>query len=141
MTKTQVKWGAIAVALLVFAGIKFFAISYFLNKNDAPTVISHCGDLSQPCTLSPQLSVQFAAPPRHGQPFLVRVESTHPLPPVAEFSMADMEMGTARFTFTSASPPHWEAKIMLPVCATGRQDWLMVLVVAGKRLQIPFTAN
>ena len=141
MTKTQVKWGVIAFALLVFAGIKFFAISYFLNKNDAPTVMHHCGDLSQPCTLSPQLRVQFAEPPRHGQPFVVRVDSTGSLPPVGEFSMADMEMGMARFTFTATTPPHWEAKIMLPVCVTGRQDWLMVLIVDGKRLQIPFTAH
>ena len=35
----------------------------------------------------------------------------------------------------------WQADIMLPVCVTGRQDWLMLLTIGDEHLQVGFTAG
>jgi len=65
------------------------------------------------------------------------------------FEMQGMDMGENRYvlrrTSASADASDWHAQAMLPVCTTGRRDWLArVSVVAGDeeyRAEFPFTAS
>lgn len=48
---------------------------------------------------------------------------------VLYLEMQDMDMGINRFVFSPGDGGQWEAKVMIPVCATGRRDWLATLVI------------
>lgn len=58
------------------------------------------------------------------------------------FSMPDMDMGANRYRLIAEASAGWHADITLPICMSGRTDWLadFELVVADRRLQmqVPF---
>lgn len=101
-----------------------------------------CPDIVAGCR-SPQagLKVQFDRRPRPMQEFHVLVELSGAREVHASFSMRDMEMGLNRYRLLPDGPARWRAGVMLPACVQGRQDWLMVLEVDGRRYQIPFASD
>jgi hypothetical protein len=64
---------------------------------------------------------------------------------VLYLEMKDMDMGINRFIFRQEKQGAWEADMIIPVCATGRRDWLASVVILedGKhqRLVFPFTVE
>jgi hypothetical protein len=48
--------------------------------------------------------------------------------PLLNLEMIGMDMGINRFRFVEKKPGVWEATIMIPVCSTGRRDWLASLI-------------
>ncbi len=48
--------------------------------------------------------------------------------PLLNLEMIGMDMGVNRFSFTETTTGVWEAKIMIPVCSTGRRDWLASVI-------------
>jgi hypothetical protein len=46
--------------------------------------------------------------------------------------MIGMDMGINRFSFVEKTPGVWEAEIMIPVCSTGRRDWLASVIFERK---------
>lgn len=48
--------------------------------------------------------------------------------PLLNLEMIGMDMGINRFSFVEKKPRVWETKMMIPVCATGRRDWLASLI-------------
>ena len=62
------------------------------------------------------------------------------VPPVAEFAMAGMDMGSARFPLRQVGDGRWQADIMLPVCVTGGMEWEATVIVetAGAVVAAPF---
>jgi hypothetical protein len=57
--------------------------------------------------------------------------------PSVEFSMADMDMGFNRYRFV-ADGANWQARITLPVCATGSRHWIATLHLGDKAYSLPF---
>jgi hypothetical protein len=51
---------------------------------------------------------------------------------VLYLEMKDMDMGINRFKLNPVEGGSWEADVMIPVCSTGRRDWLVSLVVQEK---------
>jgi hypothetical protein len=49
---------------------------------------------------------------------------------ILELEMQDMDMGINRFSLNKESQGLWSGTIMIPVCATGRRDWLVNMVIA-----------
>ncbi len=143
LNPSQRKWVLIAVALLIFAGVKFWLINTYLTRQHAAPQAISCPDLQAGCTLPGGARVRFLQPARHGQRFGLELSQTPvgKAPPVAEFAMAGMDMGSARFPLRQVGDGRWQADIMLPVCVTGRQDWLMLLTIGGDHLQVGFTAG
>ncbi|WP_312264893.1 hypothetical protein, partial [Rivihabitans pingtungensis] len=131
LNPSQRKWVLIAVALLIFAGVKFWLINTYLTRQHAAPQAISCPDLQAGCTLPGGARVRFLQPARHGQRFGLELSQTPvgKAPPVAEFAMAGMDMGSARFPLRQVGDGRWQADIMLPVCVTGRQDWLMLLTI------------
>lgn len=82
----------------------------------------------------------------HGlQPFPLKVlfETGNQVESVTvAFSMQGMDMGLNRYSLSGDSMSAWNAIVTLPICSTGRTDWIAEfdLLAAGRhyRLQVPF---
>lgn len=110
--------------------------------------------LSQPCDVQQgcqaadealAVTVTFAAEPRALQPFPVRVQLEGHAQADAvtvAFSMQGMDMGVNRYRLIAGAGGVWTAEVTLPVCASGRSDWVadFELGVDNRRLQlqVPF---
>jgi hypothetical protein len=59
-----------------------------------------------------------------------------------KFVMSGMSMGLNEYQLISVDNNAWEADVMLPICTSGRSDWLAEFSVASKRkrwrLVVPF---
>lgn len=138
MTRTQLKWATIGVALVVLGAVKIALISWYLSRPAAAAVQDvACNPAQSSCTLPNGMQLQFAGVPRSGQPFLIRLSGAAKEAPGAEFSMRDMDMGFNRYRFVAA-PGGWQARVTLPLCVTQRHDWTMTLEVEGRRYSLPF---
>lgn len=63
------------------------------------------------------------------------VESVH-----AYFLMRGMDMGFNRYRFVRDGD-HWRAVVTLPVCVSGRRDWVMVMESPRLRYQLAFSVR
>jgi hypothetical protein len=113
--------------------------------------------LSQPCDIrqgcraeneSLTAIVTFEDEPRALQAFPIRIQlrgERRVDAVTAAFSMQGMNMGPNRYRFIADSSDGWRADITLPICASGRTDWLaqFELAVAGQRVQfeVPFVLH
>ena len=113
--------------------------------------------LSQPCDIrqgcraegaSLVAIVTFEAEPRALQPFPIRIQlggEQRVDAVTAAFSMQGMDMGLNRYRLIPDSSDGWSADVTLPICASGRTDWLaqFELAVAGQRVQfeVPFVLH
>ena len=89
--------------------------------------------------------VVFGSQARALQPFplQLRLEGHHEIESATvTFSMQGMDMGLNRYQLAGDAMSAWNASVTLPVCMSGRTDWLadFELLVDGKRfhLQVPF---
>ncbi|RXZ43359.1 hypothetical protein [Crenobacter cavernae] len=138
MTRSQLKWGAIGLALIAVAAIKFTLISWYWNQDGKPVEAEPLNCVPQQgCELPGGGRLLFTRPPRQDAPFEIRVDGVSGDAPNAEFTMPVMDMGFNRYRFVPEGNG-WRATVNLPVCATGERDWLMVLEVEGKRYTVPF---
>lgn len=60
-----------------------------------------------------------------------------------DFQMRDMDMGQTRYRLQRAADGVWQGRAMLPVCVSGRSDWVAALSIQadGRRwtAELPFT--
>ena len=84
--------------------------------------------------------------PRALRPFAVRVSIPDDVSITAiavEFLMADMDMGMSRYRLVPQNDRSWRADVTLPVCMSGRSDWIaqfeLVSREAQMRVDIPFS--
>ncbi len=82
--------------------------------------------------------VEFVEPPSGLHPFTLRVITPKAREIRAHFTMQEMEMGYNQYRLVAQSPQHWQARVVLPVCVTGRHDWILTLNIDGKQVDIPF---
>ncbi len=137
-----------ALRYLIPAGIALLAVSGSLWSVWHPQVprkplTVHCASLQQDCSFAlanQHVQVRFASQPTGLTPFVLQI--TAPAKQVAaSFSMQGMDMGTIRYVLQPAGQNRWQGRITLPVCVTGRQDWLMLLDIDGKQVLIPFAST
>lgn len=83
--------------------------------------------------------IQFIEPPSGLHPFTLRVTTPKASRISATFSMRDMDMGSNRYILVRNAPETWQAKVVLPVCVSGRHDWLLTLDIDGNHILMPFT--
>ena len=125
------------IAILIAGGV----YQSWQRAEDKITTIN-CPDPLKGCQFQmhhQQISVNFVEPPSGLHPFTVRVSNAEAKVIYAYFTMRDMEMGYNRYRLTQQSPQHWQAKVVLPVCVTGRHDWLLTLDIDGEKVAIPFS--
>lgn len=99
-----------------------------------------CPDPYAGCALSlagRPVSLGLTGSPRAMHPFGIWVRAAHARRVRAAFTMADMDMGLNLYTLKSDSGGVFRAEVTLPVCVTGRSDWLMTLDIDGDKMVVP----
>jgi hypothetical protein len=65
------------------------------------------------------------------QPFAIELETPEEVDAAGvDFSMVDMDMGLNRYRLVRGEDGLWRGNAMLPVCTTGRRDWLATVEIA-----------
>lgn len=89
-------------------------------------------------------SVRMASPRSALKPFNIALSGDAGLEAVTvNLEMQDMGMGQNRYRLLRTDDGSWQADITLPICFSGRSDWIAVfeLQMPGRRYQlsVPFT--
>jgi len=127
------------------------------DQSPAPEISAQPLRLSTPCKAqhgcravgeSISATVVFGRQVRGLQPFPVQVmvDTADQVESVSvAFSMQGMDMGQNRYRLNGAPMSAWTANVTLPICSSGRSDWVadFDLLVAGRhyRFQVPFVVG
>lgn len=118
-------------------------------KLPAPT----CSPVGGPCTASDpprMLALTLSGDVRPLRPFdlILRLPDTalaQAGQASVDFIMIGMDMGLNRYTLTRQADGSFRAKVILPVCSSGRSDWVAkVSAIVGKEMwaaEFPFVAE
>jgi hypothetical protein len=103
-----------------------------------------CPDLQKGCGIDldgKAVKVVISGEIKPLQAFQVRVEAPRVDKVEARFTMEGMDMGFNLYTLRAQNPGVFQANVTLPVCVTGRRDWVMRLSVDGAKLAVPFVTD
>jgi hypothetical protein len=85
--------------------------------------------------------VRFSKTPAPLEAFGLSVSAPGAARISAEFQMVGMDMGFNRYDLRPTADGAWAAKVTLPVCVSGRRDWVLYLDLDGSRYAIPFSTR
>lgn len=102
--------------------------------------VVRCADLVQGCRAE-GIAVFTDVPPGGLRPFRLTVEAGEAREVRAEFVMTGMAMGINRYRLQPVGAGRFQARLVLPVCATGRRDWILWVTVDGRRVGFAFEAG
>ncbi len=106
--------------------------------------VTQCADPVRGCRLEwdgKAADVRFLSVPGALKPFGLQVAVPPAKAVSAAFAMRDMDMGENRYRLVLGPDGVWRADVILPVCVSGRADWVMVLEVDGSRVEMPFATG
>lgn len=132
---------ALTMLMLSVAGLMLFHT--FFNAPQTAVQVYQCADLMQGCTVSVEgkpLEIRFSATPNALHPFALTIKRNGLKAVSASFAMVGMEMGENHYQLMPVQENVWEAKVILPVCVTGRRDWILTLSLDKVQIRIPFSA-
>ena len=133
----------LAPLLLVVALVAVAVAGYWL-KRPAEAIALQCADPLTGCRFihrGAPASVHFLAQPVALQAFGLRVNAPNGHKISAEFQMVGMDMGFNRYDLRPVRPGEFAAEITLPICVSGRRDWMLYLDVDGTRYALPFSTR
>ncbi len=115
-----------------------------LRQPDAPGHQVHCPDLSAGCTVQVDgktLSLGVSGDLKPLKPFQLWVR--HPGAHKAEvhFTMEGMDMGFNVYSLKADGQGVFRGTVTLPVCVSGRRDWVMTLDMDDVTLEVPFVTQ
>ena len=90
-----------------------------------------------------ELQLRFVDRPNAMTPAAIELRSSTPLSSATvDFEMSGMDMGLNRYRLEAGDRETYRAKVMLPVCVSGRRDWIarVQVVTEGRvyRAEFPF---
>jgi hypothetical protein len=109
-----------------------------------PPVAMACGDLPHGCSArlgGREVTVGVEGELKVLEPFEVWVKAPGAKEVQASFAMKDMDMGFNLYTLKPDPQGAFRARVTLPVCVSGRRDWIMILDVDGRKLSVPFVTE
>lgn len=120
----------------------------YLNRarepEGGPPMVMHCPDLAAGCSTRLQgqaVSVGVEGELKALQPFQVWVRTGDARKVQATFTMEGMDMGFNLYTLHADKDGVFRGRVTLPVCVSGRRDWLMTLDIDGRLLAVPFVTE
>lgn len=160
MQMSEAKWwlgSAVVIGLLLYVLQHDFSRLRVPDRPFAGQVIKlpapQCSPVGGPCTVFDpprMLALTLSGDVRPLRPFELELR----LPDWAlsaaanasvDFVMLGMDMGLNRYTLTRQADGSFRAKVILPVCSTGRSDWIAkVSAVVGQEMwtvDFPFVAE
>lgn len=133
--------------LIVILGVIGFKLSPQLRNAAVVTLpISTCSPAQDTCstTLPDGSRLDFSMEPRPIRPLqplrlIVGISESSPAKVEIDFNGAAMEMGYNR-SVLQGSDGHFSGQAMLPVCVTGKMQWLATVLLTQKdrKIAIPF---
>lgn len=134
----------LAVPVSVLAGLAALAIWGALQRaSPQSTQAIPCADPIAGCTFvhhDAPATLRFSATPEPLKPFFVTL--SHPGLKTASisFQMAGMDMGFNRYDLQRGADGVWTARIVLPVCASRRVDWISEIHLDDRFYSLRFTS-
>lgn len=110
----------------------------------APPVRLTCADISKGCAgkLAGQgVEVGMTGELQALKPIQIWLKAPGAKKVEARFTMVGMDMGFNLYTLRPDPRGVFRAHVTLPVCVTGRRDWVMTLAVDGAELAVPFSTT
>ena len=132
-----------APLLLVVALVAIAAAGYWL-KRPADAVTVRCTDPVAGCTFGHRgttAHVRFSVRPTALEAFDLSVRAVGETRAKAEFQMVGMDMGFNRYDLQAGDDGVFASTVTLPVCISGRHDWILYLQLDDARYAIPFTTK
>jgi hypothetical protein len=81
-----------------------------------------------------ELRLRFLDQPSAMKPVTLELDSSLPISSASvDFEMVGMDMGMNRYRLESPDQRRFQAKVMLPVCVSGRRDWVARVYVVGEQ--------
>jgi hypothetical protein len=134
----------VMLPLLLAAALVAIAMAGYWLKRPAEAMAVACADPLAGCSFSHRdamASVRFSAQPTALEAFELIVRAAGANRISAEFQMVGMDMGFSRYDLRPTADGAWAAKVTLPVCVSGRRDWVLYLDLDGSRYAIPFSTR
>ncbi|MDH5516699.1 MAG: hypothetical protein OEY36_02625 [Gammaproteobacteria bacterium] len=122
---------AVVLLTIIIAGQYFFRQSSPENKS---VLYSACRLTTEDCPLqydTAAYTVSISDDVKALRPFFISI--TDPAQKITKavlnLKMREMDMGQNRYTFSRVSADSWRAKVIIPVCTSGKRNWLIELSV------------
>ena len=138
----------IVSVFLLLAGLSLLACSPQTDSDQLPvsklSAAADCGVLTS-CRVSDtigHIDILFAATPRALQsfPVVIKPEGMAGIKSVSvSFSMRNMAMGANRYALMRTSTGEWRGEVTLPICVSGRTDWVAEFDVYLPDRRVEFT--
>jgi hypothetical protein len=131
------------LGILVLVGLVVY-LNQARQPQGGPPPVLHCPDLAAGCSTrldGRSVSVGVEGPLKVLQPFQVWVRAQDARRVQASFTMEGMDMGFNLYTLHADKEGVFRGRVTLPVCVSGRRDWVMTLDIDGRRLAIPFVTE
>lgn len=109
-----------------------------------PSPVLNCANLAAGCSIrlaGREVSVGIAGELKVLQPFEVWVRAAGAHRVQATFTMEGMDMGFNLYTLRADQEGVFRGRVTLPVCVSGRRDWVMTLDIDGRQLAVPFVTE
>lgn len=125
-------------------GLVVAALWWWQTRAPQPALTASCPDLQAGCAV--QIDNRIVTLRVEGKlqvlkPFELKVVAPGARKVQVQFTMAGMDMGFNLYTLRPDGQGAFQARIVLPVCVSGRRDWVMSLEINGRRLDIPFVTE
>lgn len=148
-------WRLLTVLALIALAIGLWSLRPDTETAAQPAtslqVAPDCDSARQPCRARGEdleFELRLGPPVRPMEAFDIRLRSLRGTFDAdaqisVEFQMRAMDMGRNRYRLERAAEGAWNGRAILPVCATGRNDWIarVEIVQRGRRwtADLPFT--
>jgi hypothetical protein len=133
--------------LAPLAVLLLLAAVVYLNpgeKQSGPVQRLDCPSLSSSCTGRMDgrtVTVGVQGNLKALQPFDLWVRAKDAARVQARFTMEGMDMGFNLYTLHPDRDGVFRARVTLPVCVSGRRNWLMTLDIDGRQMTVPFVTE
>ncbi|MDO9008055.1 MAG: hypothetical protein Q7U80_07515 [Thiobacillus sp.] len=134
----------VLVPLLLVVALVAIAVAGYWLKQPAGAIAVQCPDPLAGCDFMHRgapARVRFLAQPVALQAFGLSVAVANAQKISAEFQMVGMDMGFNRYDLRPARHGEFAARITLPICVSGRGDWMLYLDIDGMRYALPFSTR
>lgn len=131
------------LAILLLAALVLY-LDHALKPQQTAAQPVDCPDLTAGCTAridgrAVHIGVQGEL--RVLRPFQLWVEAHGARRVQASFTMEGMDMGFNLYTLRADKEGVFRSRVTLPVCVSGRRDWVMTLDIDGHRLNVAFVTE
>lgn len=138
------QWVGRGLPLILVAMIGLVVWMNAQRREPSPPVTTACPNLVAGCTVMAggrhiRLGTDQTIKPL--KPFAIRVEAKGVAKVEARFTMEGMDMGFNVYTLRADSQGVFRTTATLPVCVSGRRDWIMTLDVDDTRIAVPFVTE